>query len=141
MSVRHVEEVLLARDEIVAPPAAQCGQDQSFELPPALYIATGLLFFGFVAVLSMAFANLKMAIVFGVCFAFIAAFFTVPAIFVRTGADHSRSRSLRWSDFMEKGVAIEHGRCSGRDAAVLMLLLPALIFCFGLAIATIVAFL
>ena len=140
MSVRHIEQELLARAEIVAPPSAQGCRDQSFELPPALYLATAVLFLGFVGVLSMAFASLKMAIVFSVCAAFMAAFFTIPAIFVRAGAEQCRSRSLTWSQFMENGVAIEHGRCSGRDAAVLMLLLPALIFCFGVAVAVIAAF-
>lgn len=138
MTTHHSPEVLAANADIVAPPAAPSWNDHSFELPPAIYIAMGALFFGFIAVLSMAFLNPAMAVPFAVCALFIVVFFTVPVIFVRT-APTDGSKPLRWSRFMEKGVAIEHGRCSGGEAAVLVLMLPALIFCFGVAIATIVA--
>ncbi len=139
MSVRQIPEVLIAREEIVAPPAAKACTDHSFELPTALYIVTGALFLGFVSVLSLTFANPEMAVPFGIIAAFLIAFFAVPAIFVRAAPTDTGSHSLRWSQFIENGVSIERGRCSGRDAAVLVLLLPTLIFCFGLAIAIIVA--
>lgn len=140
MSMRQFSETLLAREEIVAPPVARACQEQSFELPTGLYVASGLLFLGFVSVLSLAFANPGMAVPFGIIVAFLAAFFAVPAIFVRVGGrQRNGASSLRWSDFTESGVATEHGRCSGRDATILVLLLPALIFCFGLAVTAIAA--
>lgn len=141
MSVRQVPEVLLEREEIVAEPVSEGCTDQCFELPPVLYIITGALFLGFVSVLSLAFANPEMAVPFGIIVAFLVVFFAVPAIFVRAARGENGSRSLCWSEFMKNGVAIEHGRCSGRDAAVQVLLLPALIFCFGMAVTVIVAFL
>ena len=140
MSVRQLPEILLAKDEIVAAPVAEGCKDQCFELPTALYVVTGALFLGFVSVLSLAFANPEMAVPFGIIVAFLVAFFAVPTIFVRAARGENGARSLCWSEFMENGVAIDHGRCSGRDAAVLVLLLPALIFCFALAVAVIVAF-
>lgn len=132
---------LSARNELVAaplaPPAA-IWQDYSFELPPVLHFATAALLLGFVGVLSLAFANPEMAVPFGVFVAFIAAFFAVPAIFVR-GAPEGSARPRQWAEFMERGIAVEHGRCSGRDAAVLVLALPVFIFCFAVAVAIIAA--
>lgn len=140
MSIRQLPEVLLAREEIVSAPVSRGCTDQCFELPSALYVVTGSLFLGFVSVLAIAFANPEMAVPFGVIVAFLIAFFAVPTIFVRAAPPENGSRSLHWSEFIENGLAIEHGRCSGRDAATLVLLLPTLIFCFALAIAVIVAF-
>lgn len=139
MSIRQIPEVLIAREEIVAPPIAKVCTDHSFELPTALYIVTGALFLGFVSVLSLTFASPGMAVPFGIIVAFLIAFFAIPTIFVCAARGEYGSRSLYWSEFMKNGLAIEHGRCSGRDAAVLVLLLPTLIFCFGLAVAVIVA--
>jgi len=129
---------LIDISEIVAAPPAPAWQDYSFELPPGLHLAMGAFFLGFVAILSVAFANPGMAVPFGVCVAFIAAFFTVPAIFVRSAPDGS-AKSRRWSDFIEHGIAVERGRCGGAEAAVLVLVLPVLIFCWAIAIATIAA--
>jgi hypothetical protein len=128
---------LLASNELVAPPSADW-QDYTFELPPALHLATAALFLGFVGVLSLAFANPGMAVPFGVFVAFIAAFFAVPAIIVRN-APQGSARARQWAEFMERGIAVEHGRCSGREALVLVLLLPVFIFGWALAIATIAA--
>lgn len=130
---------LLARSEIVAAPRVQAWQDYNFELPPALHFATAALFLGFIGVLSLAFANPGMALPFGIFVAFIATFFAVPAIFVRS-APQGSARAKGWAEFMEKGIAVEQGRFSGRDAAVLVLMLPVLIFCWALAIAAIAAF-
>ena len=62
----------------------------------------------------------------------------MPAIFVRSAPEGS-ARAKGWAEFMEDGIAIQHGRCSGREAAVLVLVLPVLIFCWALAIAIITA--
>lgn len=137
MVARLAKTQLIARDEIVAAPQT-AWQDYNFELPPALHFATAALFLGFVGVLSLAFADPEMAAPFGAFIAFIAAFFTVPAIFVRTASKGS-TKALRWSEFVERGIATEHGRCGGREAAVLVLILPVLIFCWALAIAIIAA--
>jgi hypothetical protein len=128
---------LLASGELVASPAA-IWQDYNFGLPPALHFATGALFLGFVGVLSLAFASPGMAVPFGVFVAFIAAFFTVPTIFVH-GAPHGSGKAQQWAEFLERGIAIEHGRCSGREASVLVLMLPVLIFGWAITIAAIAA--
>ena len=132
-------QVLLARDEIVAFPAARACEDRTFELPPVLHFATAALFLGFVGVLSFAFRNPEMAVPFGVFVAFIVAFFAVPGLWARMNPADSRTRALGWAEFMERGVATATGRCGGREATTLVLLLPFLILCWAIAVAVIAA--
>jgi hypothetical protein len=94
------------------------------------------LFFGFVTVLTLAFAG-HMLVSYGVIVAFIAGFFAVPTIFAHAGPDQSRTKALSWHDLVDRGIATATGHSSGMEAAILMLLLPLLIFCFGVAVATI----
>jgi hypothetical protein len=133
MTTRQVPEVLLAREEIVAPPAARACDDQSFELPGGLYAAMATMFAGFIAVLALAFRGGHMAVAYGVIFAFLAAYFAIPAIF-------QQRKGLSWAMFRRRGIETETGRASASEATVLVLLLPFLILCFGIAIATIAAF-
>ena len=133
---------LLVRAEIVrspTPPSRTACDDHSFELPPRLYAAMAGLFLGFVTVLTLAFSG-HMRVTYGVIAAFMVAFFGVPAIFTRLGPDEQRrTRSLGWYQFLDNGVATATGRCSGGEATVLVLLLPFLIFGFGVAVATVAA--
>ena len=135
MTTRVKPEVLVARDEIVAPPAQRACDDQSFELPSGLYVAMAALFAGFVGVLSLAFRGGHLAVVYGVIFAFIAAFFAIPAIFPAMAPD--RKKALSWSTFRMRGVQTATGRTRAGEATALVLLLPFLIFCFGMAVAAI----
>jgi hypothetical protein len=131
---------LFVSDEIVSKPTLplpRACDDHSFELPTGLYVGMAGLFLGFVTVLTLAFSG-HMAVSYGVIAAFISAFFAVPTIFAHAGrSEQRRTRALGWDDFLDKGVMTATGRCSGRDAAVLVLSLPVLIFCFGIAVATI----
>jgi hypothetical protein len=132
MTTRQKPEVLAARDEIVAAPSQRACDDQSFELPGNLYAAMGIMFAGFVTVLSLAFRGGHMAVSYGVIFAFLAAFFAIPAMF-------QQSKGLSWSMFRYKGIATATGGTSATEATILVLLLPFLILCFGIAVATIAA--
>jgi hypothetical protein len=135
MTTRQTSEVLLARDEIVAAPAECACTDQNFELPSGLYVTMALLFAGFVGVLGLGFRGGHMAVVYGVIFAFIAAFFAIPAMFPAMAPD--RRKALSWAMFRMRGIETATGRSSAGEATVLVLLLPFLIFCFGMAIAAI----
>jgi hypothetical protein len=135
MTTRVRTEILVARDEIVAAPAQRACDDQSFELPKRLYVAMAALFSGFVAVLSLSFRGGHMAVVYGVIFAFIAAFFAIPAMFTAIAPD--RKKALSWAAFRVRGIRTATGRSSAGEATVLVLLLPFLIFCFAIAVATI----
>jgi len=133
----HAE--LIVRQEIVAPPSLRACTDRGFELPTGLYVAMAAMFLGFVGVLSFAFRNPEMAVPFGVFVAFITAFFVVPGLWARMKPEDSRTPALDWSRFISEGVVTATGHTSGREAAVLMLLLPFLIFCWAIAVALVAA--
>ena len=132
---------LHARDELALPPQQleqRACNDQSFELPSAIYIAMGSMFVGFISVLAFAFRS-NMAVSYGVIFAFIAAFFAVPALFPRVTRGVVANKRLDWHTFRSNGIATATGHASGREATILILLLPFLILCFAIAVATIAA--
>jgi len=137
MSRRQTREQLLVRDEIVAAPAKRACEDQTFELPTAIYIAMATMLAGFIAVLSLSFRGGHMAVAYGVIFAFIVAFFAVPALFPGQASEESRTKALSLFDFGHRGIATATGRASAREATILVLLLPFLILCFGISVATI----
>ena len=135
MTTRQTSEVLSTRNELVAPPTPRACDDQSFELPTGIYVAMALMFAGFVGVLALGFSGGHMSVAYGVIFAFIAMFFAIPAAF--PGMADSKS-ALSWPGFRMRGIATATGRSTARDATVLVLLLPSLIFFFGIAV-TIIA--
>ena len=135
MTTRLKPEVLIARDEIVAAPAERACDDQTFELPSVLYVAMALFFAGFVGVLGLGFRGGHMAGVYGVIFVFIAAFFAIPAVF--PGLAPERKKALSWTMFRMRGIRTATGRVTAGEATTLVLLLPFLIFCFGVAVAAI----
>ena len=139
MSARHRSAVLVSRDEIVAPPAPRCCEDRTFELPTGIYVGMALLFFGFVSVLSLAFRSPGMAVPFAIFVVFIVAFFTVPSLWVRMKPEESHSQALTWAELGRRGIRTPQGVVSGREATVLALLLPFVIFCWAIAIAIIAA--
>lgn len=138
MTRKLTRDILAARAELAPPPAARACEDHNFELPPAVHMVMGGLFLGFVGVLCLALANPGLAVPFGIFAAFILAFFAVPAVLVKASPD-AGAQAMRWSEFMRRGIATEHGRCSGREAVVLVLMLPAFIFLWAVAVAAIVA--
>ena len=137
MSVRVDPKLLHAHSIIVPPPVQRACEDQCFELPTGIYLAMAALLFGFLAVLAVGLANPNLVIPMAINFTFLTAFFALPAIFV--GAAGDRKRALTWSQFVRKGVQTETGHSSGREAAVLILMLPALIFCWAIAVVAIYA--
>jgi hypothetical protein len=138
MTTRQSAEVLLARDEIVTAPAPRACDDHSFELPGGIYVAMALMFTGFIAVLSLAFRG-HMSVSYVVIFAFLVVFFFIPKAFTRVKPEESRTKALDWYEFSRHGIKTATGRTKARDATILVLLLPFLIFCFAIAIATIAA--
>ena len=129
---------IAAQADIVAAPQRAC-TDRSFELPPALHIGMALCFLGFVSVRSFAFRNPNLAVPWGVFVAFIAAFFIVPGLWTRMKPEASRTRALTWTRFADQGIDTATGRAGAGEATILVLLLPFLILCWAIAVATIAA--
>jgi len=140
MIARQSKQELLAQGEVVAAPvvtaipAQRACTDQNFELPTGLYVAMAVMFTGFVAVLALVLHGGHLAIAFGAIFAFIGVYFGVPFLFPKM-AGSSGAKALSWGEFTDCGITTATGHSTAREAAVLVLLLPSLIFCFGLAVA------
>ncbi|GAA4709690.1 hypothetical protein H9L13_01310 [Sphingomonas lutea] len=130
---------LAASARIVPAPALpqRACEEHSFELPTRLYAALALCLFGFLAVMTIGFAAPMLAVPMGINFIFLAAFFAVPVIFVRTSKD--KGGAMRWSEFARKGVDTATGHSSAAEASVLMLTLPVLILCWSIAVVVIAA--
>lgn len=139
MTTRRTQEVLTAHGEIAAAPSPSARDNRSFEMPGRVYGAMALMFTAFVAVLAFAFSDRQLAVPFGVILVFLAAFFIVPSLWVRMNPVESRTRALGWREFMDKGIDTATGHTSGAGATVLVLLLPALILLFAIAVAAIAA--
>lgn len=121
-------------------PAAKTAHkiDRCFELPPVLYKATVGLFLGFVATMGAGFAHPEMILPVVIFTVFIVAGFGVPMIWTRL-APQTASQPMRWARFQRDGIMTASGHATARDAAVQVLILPVLIFAWGLAAVTIAA--
>ena len=112
--------------------------DRSFELPTALYGWTAALFLGFMAVMALGFAHPELALPIAVIVLLIVAFFVVPALWALMAPESSRP-AKSWSRFQREGIQTPFGRTTARDATVQVLILPVLIFLWGIATVTIAA--
>jgi hypothetical protein len=122
-----------------SPPERQPTQvDRSFELPTALFGATAALYLGFVAMMGIAFANPELSILVAIFALVIVAGFGIPTIWVKMKPESSQ-HAASWSRFKAEGVMILTGRCSASAAAAQVLILPVLIFVWGVAAVTIAA--
>ena len=138
MTARQNVNLLEDRNEIVSSPSTRACDDHSFEFPPVIFGIMAALFFGFLLITATGFAHPEMLVPMGINFIFLTAFFTVPTIFARA-APGERSRKMTWSKLMEDGIDTATGRTSGGEAVVLMLILPLLIFLWGVAVVAIAA--
>jgi hypothetical protein len=112
--------------------------DRSFELPTGLYVATAVLYFGVIGVMSLAFMNPSLAIPMAICAVFIAMFFGTCAKWVTMRPD-SRARAMTYGAFRRGGIATATGRLTAGEATVQVLILPVLIFAWAIAVAVIAA--
>lgn len=131
---RHlVAEQAIVRDRAVTPTIV----DRSFQLPRAFYFATVALYLGFLAVMAVGLSTPGLIIPMAIFAFFIIAGFALPLIWTRLAPDSGR-RSMRWGELKQRGVMTLTGRVTARDAAVQVLILPVLIFCWALVTVTIV---
>lgn len=136
---KHLTRELIAEHAQVRPVLLQpVVVDRSFELPRGLYGATAALYLGFIATMALGLGNPGLIIPLAICAIFVAMAFAVPAMWVRMRPD-SRVASLGWERFRGRGIATLSGRLSAGEAAVQMLMLPVLIFAWGIICVTIAA--
>lgn len=112
--------------------------DRNFELPAALYGLTAAGYLGFVGLTALAFGNPKLILPFAIIAVFIAMFFGLNAMWMRMKPEHPQ-RLTPWSRFRQQGIMTAYGRSTAGAATVQVLILPVLIFMWGLAVVTIAA--
>ncbi len=132
------EKIAQHADIRIEAPRVIVPTDRTFELPTGLYVATAALFLGFVTTLSIGFASPGMIIPFAIFALFIVAFFSVPAVWTRL-APATKSRAKTWARFRQEGIMTAYGRTTARDATLQVMILPILIFAWGLIMVTIAA--
>ena len=131
----HVEIPSAARSD----QAVHQTTDRTFELPKRLYVGTVAAYLGFLAVMALGLMNPELAIPMVIFALFIVAGFGVPTIWVKMLPENN-SRSLSWGKFLNQGIQTHTGHMKAKDAVVQVLILPVLIFAWGVAIVAIRAF-
>lgn len=112
--------------------------ERTFELPTGLYAATVGLFLGYIAIMGVGFAHREMILPVAIFAIFVIAGFGVPAIWTRL-APEAKAKAKSWTRFQHEGIMTATGRSSARDATVQVLILPVLIFLWGIAVVMIAA--
>ena len=137
--VKHLTRELVAEHAvIVEAPRTAHEVDRTFELPKGLYVATVGLYLGFLAVMAAGLSTPGLIIPMAIFTLFVVAGFGLPAVWTKIGPEHA-GKNMSWARLVSRGIATHTGRVTARDAAVQVLILPVLIFCWGVATVTIAA--
>ncbi|MBW8783769.1 MAG: hypothetical protein JF593_03890 [Novosphingobium sp.] len=124
--------------EPTAQPVIRETIDRSFELPTGLYVATAAGYLGFLAVMWLMLKNAELILPLVICTVFIAMFFGVAHKWTSMHPTHAQ-RPMRYDGFRRRGIVTATGHLTANEASLQVLILPVLIFIWGLAIAVIVA--
>ena len=139
------EAIAAQADVHVAMPAAHEAHavDQTFELPPALYAGTVGCYLAFLGITAAAFGNTELIIPMVIFAFFIIAGFGIPTTWSKlvppTLAAKPRAKAKSWTRFQRDGINTLTGHNTAGEATVQVLILPALIVAWGLAVVTIAA--
>ncbi|MGN6357309.1 MAG: hypothetical protein ACTHLU_07485 [Novosphingobium sp.] len=121
-----------------ATPQVRAEIDRTFELPTGIYVATAGLYLGFIGVMAATFGNAGLAIPLVIFALFVVAGFGTPALWARMNPAKTRG-ALTFGQLESRGIVTATGRLGAGAAAAQVLVLPVLIFVWGLAIAVIAA--
>lgn len=111
---------------------------RTFDLHPALFGLTFGAYMAYLGVMALAFADAQLAIPFVIFALFIIAGFGTPALWARI-APAPRGHAPDWSSFLHDGFECLTGHVSARGAMVQVLIMPALVLSWGIAVAIIAA--
>lgn len=139
---KHIERQLVADKAVVhdvMPAAAKPHEvDRTFEVPPVAYAMTVGCYLGFVAIMAAALGNPGLIIPMAVFAFFIVAGFGLPTIWAKMEPEKT-SKALSWGRFRQQGISTYTGRISAGEAMAQVLVLPVLVFFWGLVIAVMIA--
>jgi hypothetical protein len=131
-------EALAQVATITDAPHVRADIDRSFELPTGLYVATVALYLAFIGLMAVAFMNPQLVLPMVIFAVFIVAAFGTPALWARMRPE-TRQRALSYGLFRNRGIYTATGHLPAGAATVQVLVLPVLIFLWGIAVAIIAA--
>ena len=129
-----VAEQAVIRDQAVTP----TNVDRSFELPKSFYFATVGLYLGFLAVMAAGVPSGGLVLPMVIFAVSIIAGFALPFVWTGLAPEGGQKAPKSWGALQHHGIATFTGRVAAKDAAVQVLILPVLVFCWGVAAVTIV---
>jgi hypothetical protein len=139
MTTYLAPETLAQVADVRPAPAAREDIGRSFELPVALHGFTVAAYLGFLAVMAVGLPTPHLIVPIAICAIFVIMAFTVPALWALMRPDTNRGRAMDWNTLKRIGVPTHTGTVMARDAAIQVLILPTLIFAWGLIVVTIAA--
>ena len=134
------EAIAAQADVHAAMPAVQVAHEvnRTFELPPALYAGTVACYLAFLGITAAAFGNAGLILPMAIFTFFIIAGFGVPTIWASMDPAKT-AKAKSWVRFQRDGINTLTGHNTAGEATVQVLILPALIVVWGLAVVTIAA--
>ncbi len=134
------EQIAATADTHAKLPVARAAHevDRTFELPTGLYAATVGLFLAYIGLMTVGFAHPEMILPTIIFAVFVFAGFGVPALWTRL-APRTKGKTMTWARFRQEGIMTAYSRTTARDATVQVLILPVLIFLWGVIVVTIAA--
>jgi hypothetical protein len=126
-------------DVVVEPPLRPIPGSRSFELPKGVFVAMGAAYAAFIAEMAFAFGTGHgMPLVLAVCAVYLVMYLGTPALFGRvdTGV---RQPKIDWSRLKARGLDTAGGSMSIGAVLGQVLILPACLAFFGLAVLVITA--
>jgi hypothetical protein len=124
---------------VVEPPRQSVPGPRSFELPKGVFVAMGAAYAAFIVEMAVAFGDGSgMPLVLAICVVYMAMYLGIPAVFgkVNTGMRQPR---LDWARLRASGLDTIDGRVGAGGVLAQVLIVPACLAAFGLAILVIVA--
>ena len=112
--------------------------DRSFGLPSGLYYATVGFYVAFMAVMTAAFHNPELMLPLAVITGSIIFGFGINRTWAAMKPDND-SKPATWGQFASSGVQTLSGHLTASEASIQVLMLPVLIFFWGVSVAVIVA--
>lgn len=137
---RRIDHKQLLTEARIVPAPVEAGPrsctDRSFEVPTPILLGVFGLFFAYLAVMSFGFMVPGLVLPMAVNFFFVAAFAFVPAKWAMMKPAKS-DRALTWYELRDRGMQTATGHSSAAETVTLILLLPACLLLWGVAVVTI----
>jgi hypothetical protein len=139
MSIKIARDQLAAAHDLAdTPERDRACTDRDFNLPVALHAGFFGLFLAYLGVMWIGFGNPGLAIPMVVFLFFTAAFYVVPMLWA-TMPGHNPTQAMDLRKLFDRGVDTHTGRTTGGAAVAQVLVLPVLIFLWGVAVVAIAA--